>query len=94
MRFIEKIMHLEIGSEFHIEKSDLKEIKCIIESVNYRVAKPVIEYIVFPSNCAFPICPKCKITFEGNYQKHCDRCGQMLKWISEKKVRYIFWNER
>lgn len=28
----------------------------------------------------FPICPRCQITMEREYQSYCDRCGQALDW--------------
>lgn len=28
----------------------------------------------------YPVCPRCKSTFERGYQKFCDRCGQRLSW--------------
>lgn len=29
---------------------------------------------------SFPVCPKCKMTLEREYQNYCDRCGQCLDW--------------
>jgi len=28
----------------------------------------------------YPVCPKCNKTMEREFQAHCDRCGQKLKW--------------
>lgn len=28
----------------------------------------------------FPVCPRCEITVEREYQAYCDRCGQHLDW--------------
>lgn len=28
----------------------------------------------------FPICPRCQITMEREFQAFCDRCGQALDW--------------
>lgn len=30
----------------------------------------------------FPVCPKCGISLEREYQAFCDRCGQRLDWSS------------
>ena len=28
----------------------------------------------------YPVCPRCGITMEREYQHFCDRCGQQLDW--------------
>lgn len=28
----------------------------------------------------YPICPRCGMTMEREFQSFCDRCGQALKW--------------
>lgn len=28
----------------------------------------------------FPVCPRCGISLEREYQAYCDRCGQCLSW--------------
>lgn len=28
----------------------------------------------------FPVCPRCGISLEREYQNYCDRCGQRLNW--------------
>ena len=28
----------------------------------------------------YPVCPNCHCTFEREYQRYCDRCGQKLAW--------------
>lgn len=35
-------------------------------------------YPVRPSY--YPVCPRCDQTFEREYQRFCDRCGQRLAW--------------
>ena len=29
---------------------------------------------------AFPVCPRCNISLDREYQPFCDRCGQRLDW--------------
>lgn len=29
---------------------------------------------------SYPVCPKCGLTLEREYQHFCDRCGQALDW--------------
>ncbi len=28
----------------------------------------------------FPVCPRCRVSLEREYQRYCDRCGQALNW--------------
>lgn len=34
----------------------------------------------------YPICPRCRRTFEREYQNYCDRCGQSLNWSDFSKA--------
>ena len=74
-----------------------KECETIEESLSYRRALQVKEVFirsggVFDLNgtYAYPICPRCDIPFENDYQKFCSYCGQKLKWTyySKAKPRY------
>jgi hypothetical protein len=53
------------------------------EELTYRDAMPVTQIHCF--RClhgltGFPVCPRCGITLEREYQHYCDRCGQCLDW--------------
>ena len=37
--------------------------------------------------CLFPVCPRCNIPFEHEYQKFCRYCGQKLKWTYYSKAK-------
>lgn len=37
----------------------------------------------------FPVCPRCTITLEREYQSYCDRCGQLLDWSNFHKATII-----
>ena len=37
----------------------------------------------------FPVCPRCQITLEREYQAYCDRCGQALNWCDFAKAVVI-----
>ena len=37
----------------------------------------------------YPVCPKCQLTFEREYQEFCDRCGQKLCWKRYSKAKII-----
>lgn len=39
---------------------------------------------------SFPVCPRCQITMEREYQSFCDRCGQRLDWKNFDHTQIIF----
>ncbi len=41
------------------------------------------------SSTIYPICPRCGITMEHEYQSYCDRCGQALNWRRFSKAKVI-----
>lgn len=55
----------------------------ILEQLSYRRPMRVTAIAYFP-HChppvSFPVCPRCEITMEREYQSYCDRCGQQLSW--------------
>ena len=57
--------------------------RLLINLISYRLAMRVTEYMILPNNSqgtAYPVCPRCKVTLEREYQSFCDRCGQRLDW--------------
>ena len=44
---------------------------------------------------AFPVCPRCGVTLEREYQRFCDRCGQLLEWRSYGRAAIVLgrWPE-
>lgn len=51
--------------------------------ISFRQKMPVTCVRWYPGAhgmCAFPVCPRCDITMEREYQFFCDRCGQRLDW--------------
>lgn len=50
------------------------------EAVSYRTPLAVTDILRLPNGWDFPVCPRCKITLEREYQHFCDRCGQCLDW--------------
>ena len=49
----------------------------------YRQSMPVIRIKLFQSQeriLSYPVCPRCGVTFEREFQAYCDRCGQYLDW--------------
>ena len=37
----------------------------------------------------YPVCPRCKLTLDREYQRFCDRCGQRLDWSRYDKAVVI-----
>ncbi|MCI8551908.1 MAG: hypothetical protein HFF56_02765 [Lawsonibacter sp.] len=60
-----------------------------ILELSYRTTMPVTQIRLFPSDGAYPVCPRCAISLDREYQRFCDRCGQRLGWQGYKKARII-----
>lgn len=59
----------------------LKRIPYMIMITSYRTPMDVREFTKYNSyNRQFPICPRCKVPIEREFQNYCDRCGQALSW--------------
>ena len=50
------------------------------DALSYREPLRVTEIILLLNGDRFPVCPRCKVTLEREYQSYCDRCGQRLNW--------------
>ena len=64
------------------------------EERDYRTPMPVNQvFCMYDSNLGgltgFPICPRCKISMEREWQAFCDRCGQHLDWQDFAKATII-----
>ena len=71
------------------------------QSVLYRNAMQVKEVLIckgrmyeFNEGNAYPICPRCGISIEYDYQKYCSNCGQKLSWRGYRKARVRFAGEK
>lgn len=53
---------------------------------SFRLPMTVTEIHLFRNRTAYPVCPRCRMTLEREYQGFCDRCGQALNWRSYKKL--------
>ena len=63
----------------------------IQEQIQYRKPMTVKHYGGYYSHntlYSFPICPRCDITMEREYQRYCDRCGQCLDWSQITTATY------
>jgi len=55
----------------------------------YRIPMTVEEIHLFGEKDAYPVCPRCRLTMEREYQSYCDRCGQALSWKGFSKARVV-----
>lgn len=60
-----------------------------LHELSYRIPMPVVQARVFKFGGRYPVCPKCGISFEREYQRFCDRCGQLLDWSDYKRAQLI-----
>ena len=75
-----------------------KRFETIAESLSYRQPMQVKEVLICKEHIAhsdvyytYPICPRCNVSFEQDYQSYCSYCGQKLKWryYSKAKIRCV-----
>lgn len=59
------------------------------EELSFRRPIQIHELAVYDNGEAYPICPKCRIPFDGQYQKYCSYCGQCLKWTNFSRAKPI-----
>lgn len=53
------------------------------DPASYSQPMPVTQvrsYSFDHSRTSYPVCPKCGLTLDREYQGYCDRCGQCLDW--------------
>lgn len=72
-----RLISVSLCSELRPEVQQSRRIR---RKGDYRKAMSVVEVRLFQSGAAYPMCPRCRITLEREYQNFCDRCGQKLKW--------------
>lgn len=59
------------------------------EAESFRIPMPVTEIRLFRDRTAYPVCPRCHMTLEREYQAFCDRCGQALNWSSFQNAMVV-----
>lgn len=58
-------------------------------SASYRTPMEIVTVRYYPhikNQLSFPVCPRCGVDIEYDYQKYCYCCGQALGW---KNIRYV-----
>lgn len=53
---------------------------------SYRTPMQVTLVSLHPIDGTFPVCPRCKTTFEREFQAYCAYCGQCLGWETYIKI--------
>lgn len=56
----------------------------------FRAPMLVTQIRVFKMDGAYPVCPRCGLSLEREYQAFCDRCGQRLGWKNLRKAEIIY----
>lgn len=73
----------KICTGFAVTPNDLLLSTSISTELSYRQSTPVTHIRCFCCTdglTSYPVCPKCGITINREYQDFCDRCGQKLDW--------------
>ena len=61
--------------------------------ITFRLPRLVQQIRCYEGNrglLSFPVCPRCQITMEREYQSFCDHCGQRLNWQNFDHAQIIF----
>lgn len=76
----------KICTGFEKTPNDLLGFLSTDEELSYRMPMRVNKVRRLPflqgSTTTYPICPRCGISIEREYQSFCDNCGQRLDWDS------------
>lgn len=66
----------------------------IRDALSYRYRMPVKQALQTISDGIFPICPRCKTSFDRDYTNYCANCGQRLWWRAYKHAELIDITEK
>ncbi len=64
----------------------------VLQEISFRKQLPVTHircYRNIYGLTGFPVCPRCRLTLEREYQAYCDRCGQCLGWKTFSRATVI-----
>lgn len=66
----------------------------LLLSPTYRLPKTVNAIRIYRDRNCFPICPRCKMVIEYEYQSYCSNCGQHLDWskLDDAEEIFIGWD--
>lgn len=60
-----------------------------LDALGYRQPMLVRELVRYHSGETFPVCPRCGLSMEREYQSYCDRCGQHLSWRRLRQAQIV-----
>ena len=69
----------------------------ITEELKYRIPQAVTKAQVYRcqgGEIGYPVCPRCGVTLEREYQRYCDRCGQKLDWSNFPGFLFMFRKDK
>lgn len=72
-----------------MKKYTLVQLGRNISAESFRLPMAVNEIHLHRNNYAFPVCPRCHLTLDREYQAFCDRCGQALNWKYLKQALLV-----
>ena len=72
-----------------MKKNYLIQLRKNVSAESFRLPMVVNEIHLHRNNMAFPVCPRCRITLDRDYQAFCDRCGQALDWKQFKHALVV-----
>lgn len=55
-------------------------VAAVREALSFRRSMAVRTAVLYRSGDTYPLCPRCRIPMDREYQRFCDRCGQRLDW--------------
>ncbi len=58
-------------------------------AIGFRTPMAVAEILQLKNGDVYPVCPRCHVTFEREYTRYCDRCGQALNWKSYRNATVV-----
>ncbi len=77
---------------FKLTPNELLIPSSVWQEMTFRTSMPITHIRCFrcpDGMTAYPVCPRCEITMEREYQTYCDRCGQCLDWKNFSKAAII-----
>ena len=86
----------KICNGFQLTPNDLLMSPVVQQPLRFRIPMPVTHVQRFQLQNGFttyPICPQCGLTFEREYQRYCEHCGQCLSWKGFSKAIIVLPND-
>ena len=61
------------------------------ESYRFPMTVTAVRYYpACPNSFTYPLCPRCSLPMEREYQSFCEHCGQALDWNGLSKAVTVF----